>query len=492
MNRSKTSSRFSWDLAFSGIFLLLGAFGFYTFFYGQGSWTQITSNGTFLGELEPSRPSGVRFRANSSMIWQDVGNTHPVSVGDAVFTGSSASSNVIFKNQIETEIAPDSLVIFNEPSKEIKAKFPRSVAVLSMQRGSVKLKVLAEGDPYLIESNGKIFSMSTKALGTYELHVNSENGKFEATSDQGSSFALTEETEVPKIATTIPTDAERSVASEDENAPLEETPIVAQKIEQPSSQPTVAPLAKIEIPTGLNKEPIVLPHLDSDLFKLSVGYGFAVGVINQTGAFGTVSGDSISTAALKAGLDFQSDEWGACMKFSRYSLDFEVDSVGQVKNKNFQNIELSGSYRNFHVGVHAMTAPFVVVVSSTDLRFIDLTTIALGAGYQFKKDWLSVSGKKLSSSLDFTAELPFSGSSSILGGAADIKSISGFAARLTGGLEKTLTRARAKTDLEFAIGIEASAGFTQTQLNASFLNLNGESARKLQEYEAILQLRMSF
>ena len=248
MKKLKSSTLLAFDTWIASLFIAIGSLGAIAFFNDSGSSLYQLISGSFLGELKSNNTLGVRLRAHQSMIWEDVSKSHPIAAGDSVFTGSSSTAKVIFKSLVETEIAPSSLVVFNAPSKEMLARFPRSSAVVSVQKGSLKLSAIEKTAQVLIESGGHVFSMP-HTQANVDIHVDEKSGEVQAITESGVNIKLVEE----PLAVVTPVSEKIVEPIVVARAPASEAlPLITQPVKQAKISviaPSPSPVAQAPSPT---------------------------------------------------------------------------------------------------------------------------------------------------------------------------------------------------------------------------------------------------
>lgn len=242
--------------------------------------------------------------------------------------------------------------------------------------------------------------------------------------------------------------------------------------------------AKLAIP---QEATLPIQTTDEEL-KLSfdVGYGTTLMNLNQTGAFGGIEGlsQAINTVQVEAETHYK--KWHAVFEFSNYSLDFGTDTsnAASKESKNFRDFSVLGGYGIFDFGIHGKTAPILKTSGATTLNWVDFTTVSAVAGMHFDKEFVGPSRRPFRFLSAFRLEYPWQA-----GGSSGMRasSVSGFAVKVRGGAEKQLNRSQ---DIRLFMGLEGGASYEQLRFNGSFDGASGDITRTLQEYEALITLRM--
>jgi hypothetical protein len=142
------------------LLLLLGACSCFALLKMNGVGFESSFNfSDFIGNFKPME-SGVRFRPNGSMVWQDIHNQDRLKVrsGDSIFTSEDSSAEVDLIGGSNLIISPSSLVVFTKIKNLTASEQNRSL--IQVKKGHVKIEFKnISVEPMLIELKGKIYQV---------------------------------------------------------------------------------------------------------------------------------------------------------------------------------------------------------------------------------------------------------------------------------------------------------------------------------------------
>lgn len=279
------------------------------------------------------------------------------------------------------------------------------------------------------------------------------------------------------VAKTVVTET-RKPASEPEK--LTET---AARTPAPKTIPAAPLETKIQAPIQAPMQTpmqTTIQTTDTDLnLSLGVNYGAAYMNLAQSGAFGKVSGSSVSLndVSMNAKADF--GDWSGSFEFNHYSLAMGTDTANASakEDKNFDEFAIKGGYRNFILGVRSKMTPLFGTGTGTTLQWADLTTTSVLVGYHLGNESIGPSMRPYRVGLDTEAELPISGGST---SGVEVSNLKGYAFRIRGVAEKTLIQSKI---LKLSAGLTGLAAYSHYQYNGSWDTMSGAVQGNLLEFQ---------
>ncbi|MBS1960509.1 MAG: hypothetical protein JST80_13615 [Bdellovibrionales bacterium] len=413
----------------AAIALVLGVVGFYSFdkvmkYMGREDKKAATTPS--IGTLKPFG-SGVRYRAESTVFWDDLSHgDQTVHSEDAVFTDGQSRASISFFNQDEIEIQPNSMVVLR--GFETGAKEPPSLVV---EKGAIKVKTSPKRRPMVIVADKKQYKIdpsTVKENGEITIQKNDVTGvevvgdpeakitAYDADSPMNMAMNTPAPTPVPTVEPTAapvvestpePTPRPKPIVHHKPKPkpvakvePAEPLPPVTAK--EPSTEPDVfepakeepsyedQPLAEatpVPVPAVDDEDSVVLGvHADGGeddpepeyevrpYWKFGL-YGGARSIsISQTGGYGEQNLSVFNFGLMGAKLEYTSDMFGVWFNYEHFPAKFE----GATQGADF--FELGISVKDFLFTFNDET--FIVSRSNAsggnDVGGIELSLLSVG------------------------------------------------------------------------------------------------------------------